>query len=92
MNKNVFHEYMNPTKVLSRFSMMASKKGSLSTSHGTVLSRSQCPTTAAETERMKDILYASAVAYMIDHVCHAMHTPGRVICFEHDVEISGKSR
>ena len=42
-------------KVLSRFSMMAPRKVVFQMSHGTVLSRSQCPTTAAETERMKEI-------------------------------------
>ena len=48
-------------KVLKRFKMENSKRGSVPMAHGTVLSSSQCPSTKAELDKMKDIPYASAV-------------------------------
>ena len=48
-------------KVLKRFSMQDSKKGFLPMSHGITLSRSQCPSTTEERERMSKIPYASAI-------------------------------
>ena len=48
-------------KVLKRFSMQDSKRGFLPMSHGIKLSKSQCPTTKDEKERMDKIPYASAI-------------------------------
>ena len=48
-------------KVLKRFSMQDSKRGKLPMSHGITLSKSQCPNTKDERERMSKIPYASAI-------------------------------
>ena len=48
-------------KVLKRFNMQDSKKGFLPMSHGITLSKSQCPSTPDELERMSTIPYASAI-------------------------------
>ena len=48
-------------KVLKRFSMQDSKIGFLPMSHGIKLSKSQCPTTKDERERMDEIPYALAI-------------------------------
>ena len=48
-------------KVLNRFSMEQSKKGFLPMSHGIHLSKTQCPTTTDERERMSKVPYASAI-------------------------------
>ncbi|CAA7049618.1 unnamed protein product [Microthlaspi erraticum] len=48
-------------KVLHRFSMHDSKKGFLPMSHGISLSKTQCPSTHDERERMSRIPYASAI-------------------------------
>ena len=48
-------------KVLKRFSMQDSKRGFLLMSHCIKLSKSQCPTTKDERERMDKIPYASAI-------------------------------
>ena len=48
-------------KVLKRFSMQDSKRGFLPMSHGIKLSKSQCPTTKNQKERMDKIQYASAI-------------------------------
>ena len=48
-------------KVLKRFSMQDSKRGYLSMSHGITLSKSQCPNTKDELERMSKIPYASTI-------------------------------
>ena len=48
-------------KVLKRFRMQDSKRGFFSMSHGIKLSKSQCPTTKDERERMDKIPYASAI-------------------------------
>lgn len=48
-------------KVLKRFNMQDSKKGFLPMSHGVSLSKTQCPSTPDEQEKMRAIPYASAV-------------------------------
>ena len=48
-------------KVLKRFSMQDSKRGYLLMYHGITLSKSQCPNTKYERERMSKIPYASAI-------------------------------
>ena len=48
-------------KVLKRFSMQDSKRGFLQMSHGIKLSKSQCPATKDEIERMDKIPCASAI-------------------------------
>ena len=48
-------------KVLKRFSMEEAKKGFLPMSHGIHLSKTQCPSTADERDRMSRVPYASAI-------------------------------
>jgi hypothetical protein len=48
-------------KVLKRFNMEEAKKGFLLMSHGIHLSKTQCPSTTVERERMSRISYASAI-------------------------------
>ncbi|WVZ96895.1 hypothetical protein U9M48_042475 [Paspalum notatum var. saurae] len=48
-------------KVLKWFNMHDSKKGFLPMSPGTILSKTQCPSTTDEQKRMSDIPYASAI-------------------------------
>jgi hypothetical protein len=48
-------------KVLKRFNMHEAKKGFLPMSHGVSLSKTQCPLTTDERERMNVIPYASAI-------------------------------
>ncbi|KAI3764505.1 hypothetical protein L2E82_14514 [Cichorium intybus] len=48
-------------KILKRFKMQDSKRGFLPIPHGTILSKSQCPNTRTELERMKHVPYASAI-------------------------------
>ena len=48
-------------KVLRRFSMQDSKRGFLPMTHGTTLSKTQCPQTQDERDRMSRIPYASAI-------------------------------
>ena len=48
-------------KVLKRFAMENSKRGSLPANHGIKLSKKDCPSKEADIERMKDIPYASAI-------------------------------
>jgi len=48
-------------KVLKRFNMHDSKKGFLPMSPGTILSKTQCPSTTDEQKRMSEIPYASAI-------------------------------
>jgi hypothetical protein len=48
-------------KILNRLNMQDSKKGFLSMSHGITLSKKQCPLKPDEQERMRVILYASAI-------------------------------
>ena len=57
-------------KVLARFNMVNSKKGFLPMQHGLYLSKSQCPKTPGETEKMSRIPYASAIgSIMYDMTC-----------------------
>ena len=48
-------------KVLKRFCMEEAKKGFLPMSHGIHLSKTQCPSTADERDRMSRVPYASAI-------------------------------
>ncbi|XP_074313781.1 secreted RxLR effector protein 161-like [Silene latifolia] len=48
-------------KVIQRFNIIDSKKGFLPMSHGITLSKTQCPSTLDEQERMRKIPYASAI-------------------------------
>ena len=48
-------------KVLKRFNMEQSKKGFLPMSHGVHPSKTQCPSTVDERERMSKVPYASAI-------------------------------
>ena len=48
-------------KVLKRFNMHEAKKGFLPMSHGISLSKTQCPSTTDERERMNAVPYASAI-------------------------------
>jgi hypothetical protein len=48
-------------KILKRFKMEDSKRGFLPISHGTILSKTQSPTTNQEIARMNGIPYASAI-------------------------------
>ncbi|WVZ70731.1 hypothetical protein U9M48_019374 [Paspalum notatum var. saurae] len=48
-------------KVLKRFNMHDSKNGFLPMSSGTLLSKTQCPSTTDEQKRMSEIPYASAI-------------------------------
>ncbi|WVZ70691.1 hypothetical protein U9M48_019334 [Paspalum notatum var. saurae] len=48
-------------KVLKRFNMHDSKKGFLPMSPGTILSKTQCPSTTDEQKRMSEIPYTSAI-------------------------------
>ena len=48
-------------KVLKWFNMEEAKKGFLHMSHGIHLSKTQCPTTSDERERMNKVPYASAI-------------------------------
>ena len=56
-------------KVLKRFNMQDSKRGFLPMSHGINLSKSQCPTTKDERERIDKILYASVIRSMYAMLC-----------------------
>ena len=47
-------------KVLKKFKMDQAKKGFLPVLQGVKLSRTQCPTTAEDREKMEDVPYASA--------------------------------
>ena len=48
-------------KVLKKFKMDQAKKGFLPVLQGVKLSKTQCPTTAEDREKMKDVPYASAI-------------------------------
>ena len=52
-------------KVLTRFSMQNSKKGLMSTRHGIVLFKKQCPTTLQKEENMRYVPYASVVGSLM---------------------------
>ena len=58
--------------MLKRFNMEEAKKGFLPMSHGIHLSKTQCPTTTDERERMSKVPYASAIGsimYAIISTC-----------------------
>jgi ATP-binding cassette subfamily B (MDR/TAP) protein 1 len=65
-------------KVLKRFNMEEAKKGFLPMSHGIHISKTQCPSTTDERERMSRIPYASAIgSIMYAMICvqiFRMHT------------------
>ncbi|KAJ9553286.1 LOW QUALITY PROTEIN: hypothetical protein OSB04_017331 [Centaurea solstitialis] len=48
-------------KILKRFRMDESKKGFIPMQHGIVLSKTQCPISSQEQDRMKSVPYASAI-------------------------------
>ena len=48
-------------KVLKRFSMQGSRKGSVPMPHGTILNKAQSPSSPAEKEAMSKVPYASAI-------------------------------
>ncbi|KAJ9546750.1 hypothetical protein OSB04_019293 [Centaurea solstitialis] len=48
-------------KILKRFRMDESKKGFIPMQHGIVLSKSQCPVSSLDQDRMKSVPYASAI-------------------------------
>ncbi|KAJ9536458.1 hypothetical protein OSB04_un000366 [Centaurea solstitialis] len=48
-------------KILKRFRMDESKKGFIPMQHGIVLSKSQCPVSSKDQDRMKSVPYASAI-------------------------------
>ena len=48
-------------KILKKFKMDQAKKGFLPVLQGVKLSQTQCPTTAEDREKMKDVPYASAI-------------------------------
>ena len=52
-------------KVLKQFNMEEAKKGFLPMSHGVHLSKTQCPTTTDERERMSKVPYVSAIGSII---------------------------
>ena len=57
-------------KVLHRFKMHDSKKCFLTMCHGITLSKTQCPSTHDEQERMSRTPYASAIgSIMYDMIC-----------------------
>ena len=52
-------------KVLKKFKIDQAKKGFLPVLQGVKLSKTQCPTTAEDREKMKGIPYASAICSII---------------------------
>ena len=71
-------------KVLKKFKMDQSKKGFLPVLQGVKLSKNQCPTTTEDKEKMKVILYASAIGSIMygmlctrPDVCLAISLAGR---------------
>ncbi|KAJ9545394.1 hypothetical protein OSB04_025101 [Centaurea solstitialis] len=48
-------------KILKRFRMDESKKGFIPMQHGIVLSKTQCPVTSQDQDKMKSVPYASAI-------------------------------
>ena len=71
-------------KVLKKFKMDQSKKGFLPMLKGVKLSQTQCPTTAEDREKMKDVPYASTIGSIMyamlctrPDVCLAISLAGR---------------
>ena len=56
-------------KILKKFKMDQAKKGFLPMLQGVKLSKTQCPTTAEDREKMKDVPYASAIALSCMQCC-----------------------
>ena len=57
-------------KVLKRFRMEDSKKGFLPMLQGKTLSKTQCPVTAEDREKMNKV---PCLGHRLYHVCHAMY-------------------
>jgi hypothetical protein len=68
-------------KVLKRFNMVEAKKGFLPMSHGIHLSKTQCPSTTDERERMSRIPYASSIG----SIMYAMICTRPDISYAHSV-------
>src|SRR4051812_29743910 len=71
-------------KVLKKFKMDQAKKGFLPMLQGVKLSKTQCPTTSEDREKMKDVPYASAIGSIMyamlctrPDVCLAISLAGR---------------
>ena len=71
-------------KILKKFNIHEAKKGFLPMIQGKTLSKSQCPTTANERERMNEIPYASAIGWIMcamlctrPDVSHALNLTSR---------------
>src|SRR3954468_23395170 len=71
-------------KILKKFKMDQEKKGFLPVLQGVKLSKTQCPTTAEDREKMKDVPYASAIGSIMyvmlctrPDVCLAISLAGR---------------
>ena len=71
-------------KILKKFKMDQAKKGFLPVLQGVKLSKTQCPTTAEDREKMKDVPYASAIGSIMyamlctrPDVCLAISIAGR---------------
>ena len=71
-------------KVLKKFKMDQAKKGFLPVLQGVKLSQTQCPTTAEDREKMKDVPYASSIGSIMyamlctrPDVCLAISLAGR---------------
>ena len=63
-------------KVLKKFKMDQAKKGFLPVLQGVKLSQTQCPTTAEDREKMKDVPYASAIG----SIMYAMLCTRPIVC------------
>ena len=71
-------------KILKKFKMDQAKKGFLHVLQGVKLSKTQCPTSAEDREKMKDVPYASAIGSIMyamlctrPDVCLAISLAGR---------------
>ena len=71
-------------KVLKKFKMDQAKKGFLPVLQGVKLSKTQCPTSAEDREKMKDVPYASSIGSIMyamlctrPDVCLAISLAGR---------------
>ena len=59
-------------KILKKFKMDQSNKGLLPVLQGMKLSQTQCPTTAQDREKMKDVPYASAIGSIMYAMIHSI--------------------
>ena len=64
-------------KILKKFKMDQAKKGFLPVIQGVKLSQTQCPTTAEDREKMKEVPYASAIG----SIMYAMLCTRSDICY-----------